>query len=327
MLPDNKPQPPQTLQVCYLQCGHRICFDCAGAYVKSKVDDGDVTEKALKCPLGKECDKDKALTPNEVYAVLAHDPKTLKKYEDYSLKRYLEGHRESIFMCPTKGCENALEIPPGRSAEPFECPACRVHFCTACKQKWHQGMSCEDYAAQLEANPEDRKFLKLAAKSMKKCPNCSMYVQKSSGCNAMTCRCKTVFCWTCGGDVGKKGGCHCMSKLEQLSQRERVDALQVNAHSSDRSNPAHAALGQELARGGMFGHEPDMPWMPRGGAGGLGARLADLLAGFEMHHGFAHLLAGVGGGGGGGGRGWGRAGLRQRERNMEFEDWGRRRRR
>mmetsp|Transcript_40334 Transcript_40334/g.61543 ORF Transcript_40334/g.61543 Transcript_40334/m.61543 type:complete len:86 (-) Transcript_40334:405-662(-) len=32
----------------------------------------------------------------------------------------------------------------------------------------------------------------------KQCPQCQFWVQRSEGCNHMTCRCKFEFCYKCG---------------------------------------------------------------------------------------------------------------------------------
>jgi hypothetical protein len=66
-----------------------------------------------------------------------------------------------------------------------------------------------------------------AKKGMKKCPQCKMWVDKKSGCDAMVCVCGCTFCWRCGEDVNKKGGCLCLQNLEHLSAKEKDIVIQV----------------------------------------------------------------------------------------------------
>ncbi|WJX31351.1 hypothetical protein P8452_19787 [Trifolium repens] len=45
----------------------------------------------------------------------------------------------------------------------------------------------------------DRKFLELARREMwQKCPICSIYVERHSGCEHIQCRCGCNFCYMCG---------------------------------------------------------------------------------------------------------------------------------
>lgn len=34
----------------------------------------------------------------------------------------------------------------------------------------------------------------------RQCSNCKFVVERTEGCNHMTCRCKHQFCYICGGD-------------------------------------------------------------------------------------------------------------------------------
>lgn len=43
-------------------------------------------------------------------------------------------------------------------------------------------------------------------KNTKKCPVCSVSIEKNQGCMHMTCRnCKYEFCWLCSGDWKQHG--------------------------------------------------------------------------------------------------------------------------
>jgi hypothetical protein len=67
-------------------------------------------------------------------------------------------------------------------------------------------------AADEEADPVFEAFA--AENKMKKCPQCSAWVQKTNGCDAIHCLCDLVFCYKCAGvlpeDVGQgKQLCKC----------------------------------------------------------------------------------------------------------------------
>ncbi|CAD8212372.1 unnamed protein product [Paramecium pentaurelia] len=59
----------------------------------------------------------------------------------------------------------------------------------------------------------DDKFLNLMMISKyKQCPQCKTWVEKISGCDHMTCRCKFQFCYACGGIYQK---CACLKSRNQ----------------------------------------------------------------------------------------------------------------
>jgi hypothetical protein len=44
---------------------------------------------------------------------------------------------------------------------------------------------------------------------LKQCPSCKFWVEKSEGCDHMTCRCSFEFCYICGGVYQQ---CECMEQ-------------------------------------------------------------------------------------------------------------------
>ena len=55
---------------------------------------------------------------------------------------------------------------------------------------------CEKPLLEAESADEIEDWLK-ESKAMK-CPKCKFYVEKTEGCNHMTCKCSTEFCYLCG---------------------------------------------------------------------------------------------------------------------------------
>jgi hypothetical protein len=64
-------------------------------------------------------------------------------------------------------------------------------MCFKCLSEWHSGMSCEIYMRKHGYNT-------LANPKLKLCPKCFIKIEKSDGCNHMTCLgCGHEFCWIC----------------------------------------------------------------------------------------------------------------------------------
>ena len=66
-------------------------------------------------------------------------------------------------------------------------------FCFLCLQKPHGKLVCDQKL--------DNSMIEFAKNNfVKKCPNCNIVTEKSSGCNHMTCtKCKFQWCWLCNG--------------------------------------------------------------------------------------------------------------------------------
>ncbi|XP_066268228.1 E3 ubiquitin-protein ligase RNF217-like [Branchiostoma lanceolatum] len=116
-----------------------------------------------------------------------------------------------------------------------ECSECNMVWCFPCHAPWHEGVNCRLYQ-------KGDKLLKVWAKeecqgqvNAQRCPKCKIYIQRTSGCDHMTCtRCKTEFCYRCGDrfrDIRFMGnhytklsvfGCKYLYKAEKPVQRKMI---------------------------------------------------------------------------------------------------------
>ncbi|EMC93995.1 hypothetical protein BAUCODRAFT_59544, partial [Baudoinia panamericana UAMH 10762] len=82
------------------------------------------------------------------------------------------------------------------------CKACGTRACVPCDRPYHEGETCAQYQGRKERQTKmDEEATEKTIKDVcKKCPNptCEMNIQRSSGCDKMTCtQCRTGFCWVC----------------------------------------------------------------------------------------------------------------------------------
>lgn len=116
-------------------------------------------------------------------------------------------------------------------AIPIYCSECQTTFCFKCRKPYHEGISCSVNAKNRLSNnnllgvKESVEELKLSASidtlsehqsignkkkknreikgsdkdiNIKRCPKCSVYIERDDGCAQMMCRkCRHVFCWFC----------------------------------------------------------------------------------------------------------------------------------
>ena len=81
----------------------------------------------------------------------------------------------------------------------FACPSCETRMCANCKVAYHEGMSCAEFKALPEDERGDVSLIILACNNQRlaRCYCCRRMVQKTNGCNHMTCVCRAQFCFTC----------------------------------------------------------------------------------------------------------------------------------
>ena len=69
-------------------------------------------------------------------------------------------------------------------------PTCRARCCAECGQETTVNHQCPD-------REKYNKWIELLKVSTP-CPRCRRFVERISGCNQMTCKCGTFFCYACG---------------------------------------------------------------------------------------------------------------------------------
>eukprot|EP00928_Gymnodinium_smaydae_P007181 TRINITY_DN12595_c0_g8_i1.p1 TRINITY_DN12595_c0_g8~~TRINITY_DN12595_c0_g8_i1.p1 ORF type:complete len:514 (-),score=27.62 TRINITY_DN12595_c0_g8_i1:17-1558(-) len=185
------------------KCGrdaHRTCTECLRAYFKLRIEETRVG--SLTCPLFGEDSCEAKASERELKALL--DPETMKRY--YRYKRIQE--------CPTlRSCPQCTELcyprmthsgPGGSRVDPeMTCEACGKEFCYYHSDAHALGAkACAAYEHEI-VKKENAAILQLGAK---KCPQCGVLTEKSSGCNHMTCTtCRTDWCWSCGKAISNVG--------------------------------------------------------------------------------------------------------------------------
>ncbi|XP_058508225.1 E3 ubiquitin-protein ligase parkin isoform X2 [Solea solea] len=200
--------------VLVFQCPERhvICLDCFRRYCETRLNERQFVHHrdigySLPCTAG--C-SDSLIKEIHHFRVLGN--------EQYG--RYLQyGAEECLLtigglMCPSPGCGAGLV--PADDSRRVECDqraGCGFVFCRDCRGAYHQG-ACQTQTAQPTDDASqgfvvdeeaclrgrwDRESLLFIRESTKRCPQCSVPVERNGGCMHMQCSlCRAEWCWICG---------------------------------------------------------------------------------------------------------------------------------
>jgi len=203
---------------CY-SCSSAACKSCIKSYLETIITDGKV--KSITCPINPSCNVE--LTPAQIASVVSKE--IFHRYDRLLFQLSIDS-MDDVIYCPR--CQNPVIITRNTddnlSNTLGECATCSFVFCTLCGKTFHGVNPCQYTEGQLKdiykeyqnASPHERyaleqKYGKIFNRLMdemasmetitrtaRKCPHCSIFVDKLDGCNKMTCtKCHSYFCWMC----------------------------------------------------------------------------------------------------------------------------------
>jgi len=214
-----------------LSCEHVFCRSCLEDFWKLCITEGEVSR--VGCP-DPQCVKEgKEASEDEVRRVVTEEE--VRRWKWLRQKKAFEKDPTMVY-CPLPFCQNPVplidNVEEGSGWERLRtCPECGFSFCACCKRTWHGAITdcplnvtdefVEGYMNLPAGSPDklvlERRFgkaqlAKLVARhvedqanrkwlqeSTMACPNCNVHVEKTMGCNHMTCgKCGTHFCYRCG---------------------------------------------------------------------------------------------------------------------------------
>ncbi|XP_076873964.1 E3 ubiquitin-protein ligase RNF217 [Brachyhypopomus gauderio] len=175
-------------------CKKAVCEECLKTYIASQVLVGQVD---IACPIT-ECSG--YLEENVVVAHLTAEEVTKYKY-------FLEVSRldSSTKPCPQCSLFTSLKgrglQAPGKAEHKYKihCTDCRFLWCFKCHAPWHDGLKCREYRKGDKLLRHWASVIEHGQRNAQKCPRCKIHIQRTEGCDHMTCtQCNTNFCYRCG---------------------------------------------------------------------------------------------------------------------------------
>ncbi|KAI0873145.1 hypothetical protein GGS24DRAFT_490992 [Hypoxylon argillaceum] len=198
-IPQNsKPVPNgQDCSVCWTEaenpiqtrCGHTYCLDCFENLCLS----APTKESAVKIRcVGDSARCDAVLDLPQLQEHLSST--AFEELLEKSFASYARLHPDILKYCPSPGCDYVYRA--NGPVKTQTCRGCLVPVCTSC-HALHDGLSCAEYKDKLKREM-----------GIKDCPKCKTPLEKTEGCNHMTCRCGAHICWVCLEIFDSSGACY-----------------------------------------------------------------------------------------------------------------------
>lgn len=175
-------------------CKKAVCDECLKRYISSQVRVGRAD---IACPIT-ECSG--FLEESVVVSHLANEE--VAKYRYFQELGRLDA---STKPCPQCSLFTSLKSrplhPPSRAEYKYkvQCNKCQFVWCFKCHAPWHEGLKCRDYRRGDKLLRSWASVIEHGQRNAQKCPRCKIHIQRTEGCDHMTCtQCNTNFCYRCG---------------------------------------------------------------------------------------------------------------------------------
>ncbi|KAH7524037.1 hypothetical protein FEM48_Zijuj06G0075800 [Ziziphus jujuba var. spinosa] len=239
--------------VSWASCGHPYCRSCWGGYISKSIYNDGSGCLLLECP-HPSC---RAAVGEDMVNALVVDHSDKEKYSRYLLRSYVEDsyRKRKIKWCPAPGCDYAIDFVDflGNSKGYDVHCRCSYSFCWNCNQEAHRPVDCDTVAKWIVKNNDESQNSDWILVNTKPCPECKRPIEKSLGCNHMTCSppCKYEFCWTCLAKWSHKSAHICtLIQTTTNSETEKRDMVKASLVRYSRSYERWAT-NQKLRRKAM----------------------------------------------------------------------------
>lgn len=202
----------ETCPICFCEaenavrtsCRHSYCLECLEDYCRSAAS-------ASKAEVQIKCHGDGGACSNIFKLQELKELLSSTLFEgilDSSFQQYVQRHPETLHYCPTPECGFVYRCAePGLKPQAHTCHNCLETICTSCHVA-HGQYTCAEYKDIASGGYEALRKLKHEL-NIKDCPKCTTPMEKTEGCNHMTCGgCKAHICWVCLAVFETQGPCY-----------------------------------------------------------------------------------------------------------------------
>ncbi|KAK4648422.1 uncharacterized protein QC761_109900 [Podospora bellae-mahoneyi] len=171
--------------------GHKppLCAECLGRWLVESMEAG--RWKRLKCP---DTDCSAVLGHHDVKRYATRE--VFERYDRWLLRDALE-QTKGYVQCVTVGCEYGCVVGDQEACPTFNCRKCKGSHCIKHNVS-HPEETCKQYRRRQKDKKEQEEASEREVAGMTKdCPKCGRRVNKTAGCNHITCHCGHEWCYVC----------------------------------------------------------------------------------------------------------------------------------
>lgn len=179
----------------FLECNNCVCKKCFGDYITTKLSE---SLPPIRCPFCKD---------HCIGRDLIKEHCSRELYEKYVTQVIITHIKEVPGLRMCSECGLIAQLTSAEVPDYVNCD-CKYSYCWKCGDRNHFPLQCSLIQKWKEScNDKDGKLAEQwIIANTKKCPSCHTPIQKSTGCNHMTCRkCGHEFCWVCLADWKEHG--------------------------------------------------------------------------------------------------------------------------
>jgi hypothetical protein len=179
-----------------ITCGHQYCAGCFDSLAHFYA----TSASPIQCKGGSDTCRG-AITLDDLQKNLS--PTAFETVLEQSFGSYVDTHPLEFRHCTTPWCLQIYRVAP--TGEHI-CTQCRAVTCKACNEA-HAGKTCGEHG---DFNSEEQQQLRKTKRELgiKDCAKCGTGIEKTYGCNHVTCRCGAHICWCCLETFTDSKGCY-----------------------------------------------------------------------------------------------------------------------
>ncbi|TBU30635.1 hypothetical protein BD311DRAFT_690392 [Dichomitus squalens] len=208
-----------TAEPLTLPCGHCYCRACLQHYLSSVGQSQGGSQVFAAClaettqPNGSRRACGRGVPLGIIRSLLS--PGEEEQLLEATLLSHVHSRPQEFHYCPTADCQTIYRSSADDTV--LRCPSCLARICASCHVEFHEGLTCVEFKDNVSGGNEAFRRWR-EENGIKSCPSCKADLEKSGGCNHMTCaRCGTHMCWVClktFNDIDSGGGVYAHMRRE-----------------------------------------------------------------------------------------------------------------
>lgn len=198
----HQPQNKDGCPICFCEaespiqtsCSHTYCLECLEGYCDSTASTSQEEFQIKCCGAEGACSAVFTLSELKTYISSFMFYQVLQK----SFEEYVKRHPDDFRPCPTADCGHIYRCSThsGLQTLSYTCPNCFEPLCRSCHAQ-HGAYTCAEYKDIASGGVRALEKLKKEL-NVKDCPRCKTSMEKTMGCNHLTCGgCRAHICWVC----------------------------------------------------------------------------------------------------------------------------------